>query len=79
MVGIKPYRKIEERYDRTALRTLIKTGLRTGTKAGTTGTVKSLPLTPEGSQIEAMTILPISYLHDISIKRLVFLSYISSK
>ena len=38
-VGIKPYRKIEERYDRTALRTLIKTGLRTGTKAGTTGTV----------------------------------------
>ena len=38
-LGIKPYRKIEERYDRTALRTLIKTGLRTGTKAGTTGTV----------------------------------------
>ena len=38
-IGIKPYRKIEERYDRTALRTLIKTGLRTGTKAGTTGTV----------------------------------------
>ena len=41
-LGIKPYRKIEERYDRTALRTLIKTGLRTGTKAGTTGTVKAL-------------------------------------
>ena len=39
LIGIKPYRKIEERYDRTALRTLIKTGLRTGTKAGTTGTV----------------------------------------
>ena len=39
---IKPYQKIEERYDRTALRTLIKTGLRTGTKAGTTGTVKAL-------------------------------------
>ena len=38
-IGIKPYRKIEERYDRTALRTLIKTGLRTGMKAGTTGTV----------------------------------------
>ena len=43
-LGIKPYRKIEERYDRTALRTLIKTGLRTGTKAGTTGTVKALAI-----------------------------------
>ena len=38
-LGIEPYRKIEERYDRTALRTLIKTGLCTGTMAGTTGTV----------------------------------------
>ena len=38
-LGIKPYRKIAERYDRTAQRTLIKTGLRTGTEAGTTGTV----------------------------------------
>ena len=38
-IGIKPYRKIKERYDRTAIRTLIKTGLRTGMKAGTTGTV----------------------------------------
>ena len=38
-IGITPYRKIEERYDGTALRTLIKTGLRTGMKAGTTGTV----------------------------------------
>ena len=38
-IGIKPYRKIAERYDRTAQRTLIKTGLRTGTEAGTTGTV----------------------------------------
>ena len=41
-IGIKPYRKIEERYDRTALCTLIKTCLRTGTKASTTGTVKAL-------------------------------------
>ena len=39
IVGIKPYRKIAVRYDRTAQRTLIKTGLRTGTEAGTTGTV----------------------------------------
>ena len=41
-VGIKPFRKIAVRYDRTALRTLIQTGLRTGTNAGTTGTVKAL-------------------------------------
>ena len=41
MVGIKPYRKIAVRYDRTGFRTLTKTGLRTGTKAGTTGTVKN--------------------------------------
>ena len=40
LLGIKPYRKIAERYDRTAQRTLIKTGLRTGTEAGTTGMVK---------------------------------------
>ena len=38
-VGIKPYRKIAVRYDRTTQRTLIKTGLRTGTEAGTTGMV----------------------------------------
>ena len=37
------------------------------------------PDPPEGSQMEAMTILPISYLHDIAVKHLVFLSYTQSK
>ena len=37
------------------------------------------PRPPEGSQMEGMTIVPISYLHAIAVKRLVFLSYNPSK
>ena len=33
----------------------------------------------QGPQMEAMLILPISYLHDIAEKRLVFVSYTHSK
>ena len=37
------------------------------------------PRPPEGSQMEAMVILPISYFHDIAVKCLVFLSYNPTK
>ena len=37
------------------------------------------PRSPEGSQMEAMTILPISYFHNIAVKCLVFLNHNPTK
>ena len=36
---------------------------------------RGYPWPPEGPQMEAMLILPISYLHNIAVKRLVFLNH----
>ena len=36
---------------------------------------RGYPRPPEGPQIEAMLILPISYLHNIAVNRLVLLSH----